>query len=297
MHQVALNRAGPDDGDLDARRRKNSAAACAAAWPSARGSRPGRCRSCRPRTSGRRSRDRPSAGARDRPAGRALAQSSRLSCSTAIMPRPSRSTLMMPRSSQSSLSHCATTRPGMRAFSSGTIESSWPWQMIMPPECWPRCRGRPWMRGEEPQRRPGRADAPSGRPACRSCACRSRVCGKSPLANRLEKRSSTSARQVQRLADLAHGAAAAEGDDVRRHGRAVPAVAAINLLDDALAPVAARQIEIDVRPALAAFAEEALEEQVARDRIDRRDAEAVADRAVGRAAAALHQDVRARGRS
>ena len=49
------------------------------------------------------------------------------------MPRPSRSTLMRPRSAQSSLSHWTTTRPGMDAGSSGTTESSWPWQTIMPP--------------------------------------------------------------------------------------------------------------------------------------------------------------------
>ena len=64
------------------------------------------------------------------------------SSSTAIMPRPSRSTLMMPMSAQSSLSHWMTTRPGMVAGSSGTTESSWPSQITMPPECWPRWRGR-----------------------------------------------------------------------------------------------------------------------------------------------------------
>src|SRR5437667_120212 len=55
-----------------------------------------------------------------------------VSCKTDIIPRPSKSTLMIPNSSQSSLSHCATTRPGMDAFSNGTMESSWPWQMIIP---------------------------------------------------------------------------------------------------------------------------------------------------------------------
>ena len=60
----------------------------------------------------------------------------------AIMPSPSRSTLMMPRSSQSSLSHWTTRRPGMEAFSSGTTVSRPRSEMIMPPECWPRWRGR-----------------------------------------------------------------------------------------------------------------------------------------------------------
>ena len=56
------------------------------------------------------------------------------------------------------------------------------------------------------------------------------------------------------------------------------AVAAIDFLDDALAPIAAGQIQIDVRPRLSAFAQEPLEEQIAGDRIARGDAEAVADR-------------------
>jgi hypothetical protein len=34
-----------------------------------------------------------------------------------------------------------TSRPGM-AGSSGTTESSAPWRITMPPECWPRWRGR-----------------------------------------------------------------------------------------------------------------------------------------------------------
>ncbi len=54
--------------------------------------------------------------------------------------------------------------------------------------------------------------------------------------------------EPQDLADLARGAAAAVRDHVGRHGGAQPAVALVDVLDDALAPVAARQIEIDVRP-------------------------------------------------
>ena len=48
----------------------------------------------------------------------------------------------MPRSAQSSLSHCTTTRPGMLAGSSGTTSSRRPAAITMPPECWPRWRGR-----------------------------------------------------------------------------------------------------------------------------------------------------------
>ena len=69
------------------------------------------------------------------------------------------------------------------------------------------------------------------------------------------------------------------------------AVLLINVLDDALASIAARQIEIDVRPFAALFREKALEQQIHPDRIHRRDAEAVAHGAVGGRAASLHQDV------
>ena len=98
-------------------------------------------------------------------------------------------------------------------------------------------------------------------------------------------------RKIQRLADLARRAAAAIGDDVRGHGCAMFAVAPVNFLDDALAPVAARQIEIDIRPAFAAFAQETFEDEMIAQRIDRRDAEAKTNRAVRRAAAALHHDI------
>ena len=50
---------------------------------------------------------------------------------------------MMPMFSQSDLSHWRTERPGMRAFPSGTNWSRLPPLRTMPPECWPRWRGRP----------------------------------------------------------------------------------------------------------------------------------------------------------
>src|SRR5918992_294736 len=56
-------------------------------------------------------------------------------------------------------------------------------------------------------------------------------------------------REIQGFADLTSRAAAAISDDVRGHGRAVFAVTPVHFLDDTLAPVAARQIEIDIGPA------------------------------------------------
>ena len=63
------------------------------------------------------------------------------------------------------------------------------------------------------------------------------------------------------------------------------------MLNDPLAPIAARQIEIDVGPLAALLGQKALEQQIHADRIDRRDPEAVADGAVGRRPAALDEDV------
>ena len=95
----------------------------------------------------------------------------------------------------------------------------------------------------------------------------------------------------QHLAHFTCGAPAAIRDHVGRHRGAELSVLLVHVLDDALAAVAARQIDVDVRPLAALFREEPLEQQVHPDRIDRGDPEAVADGAVGRRAAALHEDV------
>ena len=74
--------------------------------------------------------------------------------------------------------------------------------------------------------------------------------------------------EPEHLADLARRAPAAIRDDVGRHRRAQLSVAPVDVLNDLLAPVAARQIEIDVRPLAALLRQETLEEQLHPDRID-----------------------------
>ena len=96
--------------------------------------------------------------------------------------------------------------------------------------------------------------------------------------------------QLQHLADLARRAAAPIRDHVGGHRRSQRAVAFVHVLNDALALVATRQIQVDVRPLAALLREEPLEEQPHPHRIDGRDAERVADGAVGRRAAPLHED-------
>ena len=96
----------------------------------------------------------------------------------------------------------------------------------------------------------------------------------------------------ERLAHLPHGAAPAISDDIGRHRRARAPIAAVNLLDDLFALVSAGQVKVDIRPRVsAALAEEALEEQLVLQRIAVSNPEAVTDRAIGGAAAALHHDV------
>ena len=96
---------------------------------------------------------------------------------------------------------------------------------------------------------------------------------------------------AERLPHFARRARAAIGDDVGRHRGAEPAVFLVNVLNHPLAAIAARQIEVDVGPLAAFLQKETLEQQIHADGIDGGDAQAVADGAVGRRAAALHEDV------
>ena len=180
----------------------------------------------------------------------------------------------------------------MVAGSSGTTSSSRPWAITMPPECWPRWRGRSWMPRPEPgEVLHARLARDRSRPRPDARAALSPGSLYSQLLTSCESRSMQVGGQPQGLADLARRAAPAVGDDVGGHGRAEAAVALVDVLDHRLAPVAARQVEVDVGPLAALLGEEALEEQLHAHRVDRGDAERVAHRAVGRRAAPLHQDV------
>src|SRR6266571_7330163 len=97
--------------------------------------------------------------------------------------------------------------------------------------------------------------------------------------------------EAQHLSDFARRRTSAIGDYVRGHRRAALPVMLINVLNGALALVAARQVQIDVRPLAALFGKEALEQQLHADRIDCGYPERVTHRAVGGRAATLNQDV------
>ena len=197
---------------------------------------------------------------------------------------------MMPISAQSSLSHCTTTRPGMLAFSRGTTASRRPWQTTIPPECWPRWRGKSCMR---PQRCEQLHAGTGHRHASRLQVARERVgwIDELEMVHRLREPIDLVGIDRQRFSDLARGTPAAVRDHVGGHRGAELAVALVHVLDGALAAIAARQIEIDVGPLAALFGEKALEEQVHADRIHRGDPEAVAHGAIGSRPSSLHEDV------
>ena len=167
-----------------------------------------------------------------------------------------------------------------------------PRRSTMPPECWPRWRGRSWIPRPEPgEVTHDRRLADRSRPRRRWTRRLSPGSLYSQLLTSPESRSQSVGGQPERLAHLARRAPAAVGDDVGGHGRAQPPVALVDVLDDLLAPVAARQVEVDVGPLAALLGEKALEEQLHAHRVHRGDAERVAHRAVGGRASPLHQDV------
>ena len=80
-------------------------------------------------------------------------------------------------------------------------------------------------------------------------------------------------------------------DDGRGDARPFAAVAAIDILHHLLAPLML-EIDVDVGRLAAFLGQEAGEEQVVLDRIDRGDPEQVADQAIGRRPAPLAEDRR-----
>ena len=95
--------------------------------------------------------------------------------------------------------------------------------------------------------------------------------------------------QAQSLADLADGAAGAVMDDGCADRGAVAPVTLVDVLDHLLAPLVL-EIDVDVGRLAAILGNEAGEEEIAFFRVHRGDAEAIADGAVRRRAAALAED-------
>ena len=110
-----------------------------------------------------------------------------------------------------------------------------------------------------------------------------------PPRHRLRQLVDLVERQPERLADVAQRALRPVRVQRRRQRRAVPAVLGVDVLHHLFAPLVL-EVDVDVRRLVALLADEALEQHRHARRVDLGDAEAVADRRVGRRAAPLAQD-------
>ena len=191
-----------------------------------------------------------------------------------------------PSASRSSLSHWMTVRSSMVAFSMGTMVDTGSCPSTKPPGWIERWRGKSW----------------SASASSRSIRGRRRAWVEAGLADQLGREAVVVVREQLGERDRAwsrRGRApcprraapsAAVADDVRDHRRVAAPVLRVDVLDDLLAPLVL-EVEVDVGRLGALLREEALEEEPHPHRIDRGDAEAVADRRVRGRAAALAEDV------
>src|SRR5438270_4352379 len=79
----------------------------------------------------------------------------------------------------------------------------------------------------------------------------------------------------ERLADFASGKSTTIRNNIRSHGGTALTVALVDMLDHTFALIAARKIQIDIRPFTTLFGEKAFEKKVHLDGIDCRDAKRV----------------------
>src|SRR5581483_6325424 len=97
--------------------------------------------------------------------------------------------------------------------------------------------------------------------------------------------------ESESLAHFSRSHATAVSNDIGSHGRAAFSIFLVDVLDDALALIAAGEIDINVGPLAALFGKEPFEEEIHADRIDGGDAERIADRAVGCGTAPLGKNL------
>ena len=291
------------------RGRRSVAAGAAAASPSARGSRSGRRRPCRPRRA-RRRRSGPRRGSPRGDRSRSAPADARRRAGREVERLADRGehaeaedvdleeaerveVVLVPRDHRAVRHRRRLDGRDVRRAARRSARS--------------RRRGSTGAAGSPGSRAPSRAP---GARARRSGRTRTRATRSPSIASSLSHHETSAAepvdlleRQAERLAHLAERALAAVRDDLAHHRGAVAPVRLVDGLDDLFAPLVL-EVDVDVGRLAALGGEEALEEQVAARRIDRGDAEAVADGAVRRAAAPLAEDVarrapsrRSRGRS
>ena len=155
---LALDRPRPDERDLDGQVVEVLGPRAQERSASARGSRSGSRRRCRPAGSRRRRPGRRAGCARGRSVSpRRRAIRSTQSSTAESIPSPSRSILRKPASAQESLSHWQIWRPAIAAGCTGTSSTSGRVEMTIPPGCCEMWRGRPAIsRAELAERAPAR---------------------------------------------------------------------------------------------------------------------------------------------
>ena len=202
------------------------------------------------------------------------------------MPSASTSTLRRPSASRSSLSHSTIVRSSIAVFITGTTSSSRSRVMTKPPLCWVRWRGKPISSF-----------------AISSASCERRIGGIEPdrahaiLADRrclLAPGGSVESGdhivgEAEDLGRFADRRARAVGDHRGGEAGALAAVSLVDVLDHLFAPLVL-EVDVDVGRLVALGRDEALEQQIEARRIDLGDPEAIADRGIGRRAAALAED-------
>ena len=202
------------------------------------------------------------------------------------MPSARMSILRMPSRSRSSLSHSMTVRSSIAAFSIGTSSDNGPRVITKPPTCCERWRGKPTSCAARSSAR-RRVRSVGSSPASRTRMIGDRVVA--PAPDDAGERGDDIDAEAQYLADFADRRARAVANDGGGETGPVAPVFLVDVLDDFLAPLVL-EIDIDVGRLVARGADEALEQDVDPRRIDRGDAEAIANDRIGGRAAALAQD-------
>ena len=191
------------------------------------------------------------------------------------------------------MSHSTIVRSSIAAFMIGAISSSRSRAMTKPPLCWVRWRGKPTSS-------PASFSASASVGSLGSSPARARALfadGRRALApDGVVERDDRVLRQAEDLGGLADRRAGAIGRHRRGEPSPLAAVALVDVLDHLLAPLVL-EVDVDVGRLAALGRDEALEQQVEARWVDLGDAEAVADRRIGRRAAPLAEDVLASGRS
>src|SRR5688572_18740515 len=112
-----------------------------------------------------------------------------------------------------------------------------------------------------------------------------------PIPGELRKAVNGRCIKPQNFSGFARRRPATIGNDICSHRGTARAIALVDILDGALALIAAGKIQIDIGPFATLFGKETFEEQIHADWIDGRNSQDIANRAVCCGTASLHEDL------